>query len=69
MRPLMTKSLESYTVGSAIVGVLVAGLLTLVPAISFGTFWEMAAIFIIADLIIYVAMKAGLLKPYRALRH
>ena len=68
MRSIMTKSLESYAIGSAVFGVLVAAVLSFIPMLSFGTFWEMAAMFTIADLLVYVAMKTGLLKPYRALR-
>ena len=68
MRSIVTKSLESYAIGSAIVGVLVAAVLSFIPMLSFGTFWQMAAIFGIADLLVYVAMKTGLLKPYRAVR-
>lgn len=68
MRSIVTKSLESYAIGSAIVGVLVAAVLSFIPMLSFGTFWQMAAIFVIADLLVYVAMKTGLLKPYRAVR-
>jgi predicted lipid-binding transport protein (Tim44 family) len=68
MRSIITKSLESYATGSAVFGVLVAGVLSFIPMLSFGTFWQMAAMFIIADLLVYVAMKTGLLRPYRALR-
>jgi hypothetical protein len=68
IRSLMTKSLESYTIGSAIVGILVAALLTFIPVLKFGTFWQMAAVFVLADLVVYIAMKARLIKPYRALR-
>jgi len=68
MRSTITKSLESYAIGSAVFGVLVAGVLSFIPMLSFGTFWEMAAMFTIADLLVYAAMKTGLLKPYRALR-
>ena len=68
MRSVITKSLESYAIGSAVLGVLVAAVLSFIPMLSFGTFWEMAAIFAIADLVVYVAMKTGFLKPYRALR-
>jgi len=41
---------------------LLAAILTQVPAIAFGTFWQMAAILIAADLTIYLAMKLGWLK-------
>lgn len=68
MRSIVTKSLKSYTIGSAILGVLVAAVLSFIPILSFGTFWQMAGVFVIADLLVYVAMKTGLLKPYRAVR-
>jgi hypothetical protein len=67
IRSLLTKSLESYTIGSAIVGILVAALLVFIPILKFGTFWEMAATFIIADLVVYIAMKSRLMRPYRGL--
>jgi hypothetical protein len=65
IRSLATKSLESYTIGSAIFGVLVAALLVFVPFLRFGTFWQMAATFIIADLVVYIVMKSKLVRPYR----
>lgn len=68
IRSLMTKSLESYTIGSAILGMLAAALLTFIPALKFGTFWQMAAVFVLADLIVYVAMKTRLVRAPRALR-
>ncbi len=68
MGSIITKSLETYAIGSAVFGVLVAGVLSFIPMLSFGTFWQMAAMFTIADLLVYVAMKTGLLKPYRALK-
>jgi hypothetical protein len=64
----MTKSLESYTIGSAIAGMLLAALLTFIPVLKFGTFWQMAAVFVLADLVVYVAMKMRLIRPPRALR-
>jgi hypothetical protein len=42
-----------------------AALLTLVPAASFGTFWQMTAILLSADLVVYLAMKLGWLKMRR----
>jgi hypothetical protein len=64
----MTKSLESYTIGSAIFGMLAAALLSFIPVLRFGTFWQMAAVFVLADLIVYVAMKTRLVRAPRALR-
>lgn len=68
IRSLMTKSLESYTIGSAIAGMLLAALLTFIPVLKFGTFWQMAAVFVLADLVVYVAMKTRLIRAPRALR-
>ena len=60
--PFKSKSPESFALGSAVVGVLIAALLTLVPVVAFGTFWQMAAILVGADLVVYLAMKLGWLK-------
>jgi hypothetical protein len=68
MRSTITKSLEIYAIGSAVFGVLIAGVLSFIPMLKFGTFLQMAAMLVIADLLVYVAMKMGLLKQYRALR-
>jgi len=68
IRSLMTKSLESYTIGSAIAGMLLAALLLFIPVLRFGTFWQMAGVFVLADLVLYVAMKMKLLRSPRALR-
>jgi len=68
IRSYATKSLESYTIFFAISGVLMAALLTFIPVAAFGTFWQMAAIFVTADLLVYIAMKARLIRLPRALR-
>ena len=68
IRSFGTKSVEAYTVVAAVVGVAMAGLLSLFPRIAFGTLLQMAAVFVIADLIVYVAIKLRLLRPPRALR-
>ncbi len=62
IRSFGTKSPENYILLYAITGVLIAAVLTLIPPLSFGTFWQMAAIFLVADLVAYIAIKAGLLK-------
>ncbi len=62
IRSFGTKSPENYILLYAIAGVVLAAVLTLIPALSFGTFWRMAAIFLIADLVGYIAIKTGLLK-------
>ena len=68
IRSFATKSLESYTIFFAISGVLIAGLLTFIPEVAFGTFWQMAMIFVVADLAIYMAMKLKLIRLPRVLR-
>lgn len=68
IRSFATKSLENYTIFFAISGVLIAGLLTFIPVAAFGTFWQMAAIFVIADLVLYIAMKSKLIRLPRVLR-
>lgn len=55
----MRKSPAYFAVVSAIIGVLLVGVLTFVPSLAFGSFWHMAAILVAADLTIYVAMKLG----------
>jgi len=62
MSPISRKSPETFAVASAVTGVLVAALLTLVPSLAFGTFWRMAAILVGADLVVYLAVKLGWLK-------
>jgi amino acid transporter len=65
IRPFDGKTPESYASGSAVGGVVMAAVLSLIPAIAFGSFWKMAAIFISADLFVYVLMKLGWLKLRR----
>ena len=60
--PFPRKSPEAFALASVVVGVLLAAILTQVPAIAFGTFWQMAAILMAADLMVYLAMKLGWLK-------
>jgi predicted permease len=65
-RSFFSKSPESYAVGSAIVAVLMAAVLTRTPAAAFGTFWQMIAILLGADIVVYVMMKLGWIKLPRA---
>jgi hypothetical protein len=39
-----------------------------IPVLRFGTFWQMAGVFVLADLVLYVAMKTKLIRSPRALR-
>jgi hypothetical protein len=53
---------EGYTLYGAVVSVLVAALLTQIPALRFGSFWMMAGVLIGADLVLYGLMKLGVFK-------
>jgi hypothetical protein len=64
--PFPRKSPEAFAVASVVVGVLLAAILTLVPSLTFGTFWQMAGILVAADLTLYLAMKLGWLKMRHA---
>jgi hypothetical protein len=66
IRSFGKKSLENYTIVSAIFGVLVAAIMSLIPALSFGTFWQMAGIFLAADAAVYILIKVGVMRPPRA---
>jgi hypothetical protein len=68
IRSFGTKSPENYILLYAITGVAIAAVLTLIPTLAFGTFWQMAAIFLVADLVGYIAIKTGLLKWPRVRR-
>ncbi len=65
IRALLTRSPEFYAIGNAIIGVLLAALLTRIPAAAFGSFWQMAMVFIVADLIVYIVMKIGWIRMLR----
>jgi hypothetical protein len=66
IRSFVTRSAETYALANAIVAVLMAALLTRTPAVAFGTFWQMAAILIVADVVVYVVMKLGWIRTPRA---
>ena len=55
-------SAEGFAVTSAIVGVMLAALLAQTNILAFGPFRMMAAVFLIADLLTYIIMKAGIIK-------
>jgi uncharacterized membrane protein len=68
IRSFGTKSLEAYAAVGLIFGVVMAVLLSLIPRLAFGTMWQMASVFVIAELILYIAIKLRLLRPPRSLR-
>ena len=55
-------SAEGFAVTSAIVGVMLAALLAQTKVLAFGSFRIMAAVFVAADLLTYIIMKAGIIK-------
>ncbi len=62
IRSFSSKSPESYAVTSVVVGILMAAVLTQIPAFAFGAFWQMAVAFVVADIVVYAMMKIGWLK-------
>ena len=58
-------SSESYFAASAVVSVVLAAIARQIPAIAFGTFLQMAAVLIAADVVLYLLMKLGVLKAPR----
>jgi hypothetical protein len=56
---------EGYTLYGAVVSVLVAAVLTQIPALRFGSFWMMTGVLIGADLVLYLLMKVGVFKAPR----
>lgn len=55
-------SAEGFALASAIFGVMLAALLAQTKVLAFGSFRMMAAVFIIADVLTYILMKAGIIK-------
>jgi hypothetical protein len=55
-------SAEGFAVTSAIVGLMLAALLAQTKVLAFGSFRLMAIVFVVADLLTYLTMKAGIIK-------
>lgn len=55
-------SAEAFAITSAIVGVMLAALLAQTEVLAFGSFRMMAVVFVIADVLTYIVMKAGIIK-------
>ena len=55
-------SAEGFAVTSAIVGVMLAALLAQTKVLAFGSFRMMAVVFVAADLLTYIIMKAGIIR-------
>lgn len=61
-KPTFRTSPEGFAVKSAVLGVLLAALLTQTQLLAFGSFRIMVAVFVIADVLTYLIMKAGIIK-------
>ena len=55
-------SAEGFAISSAVFGVLLAALLAQTKVLAFATFTRMAIILVIADVGVYLMMKAGLIR-------
>jgi len=55
-------SAEGFAISSAVLGVLLAALLSQTKLLAFGSFRMMAIVFLVADLLTYLTMKAGIIK-------
>jgi hypothetical protein len=62
---MRSSTAEGITLVGAIISVLIAALLTQVPALRFGSFWLMAAVLVGADVVVYLLMKTRLFKVPR----
>ena len=56
-------SAERFAVYSAIAGILLAALLAQTGVLAFGSFRMMAAVFVVTDLLVYLSMRVGLIRP------
>jgi hypothetical protein len=58
-------SAEGFVVSSAVFGVMLAALLSQTRVLAFGSFRMMVVVFLIADIMIYITMKIGILRSPR----
>lgn len=56
---------ELYLVVAAAVSIAIAAIVARVPLIRFGNFVEMSIVLLASDVVIYLLMKAGLMKSPR----
>ncbi len=56
---LRNPSPEVYLAGAVVISLVLAAILTQIPAFAFGGFVRMAAVLVVADLALYVLMKLG----------
>lgn len=56
---------ELYLLVAALVSIAIAGILTRIPLLHFGTFREMSGVLVISDVLVYLLMKFGVLQSPR----
>ena len=56
-------SAEGFALSSAVLGVLLAALLSQTKVLAFTSFKMMVVIFLVADVLLYATMKMGIIKP------
>ncbi|MEO7368586.1 MAG: hypothetical protein ABIZ36_11545 [Gemmatimonadaceae bacterium] len=60
---IFRRSAEGFAIASAVVGVLLAALLSQTKVLAFTSFKMMVVIFLVADVLLYLTMKTGIIKP------
>ena len=69
MRQTLLGSCASMTTGmatnrkTAAISLVIAGIISQIPALAFGGFRQMAIVLVLSDLVLYILMKLGLFKP------
>ena len=59
---LGSASPELYLVGSVLISLAIAGIISQIPAMAFGGFHRMAIVLVLSDLVLYILMKLGMFK-------
>lgn len=62
---LRNATAEGYALFSAVASIVVAAVFSQIEWLSFGTFLQMLAAFLAADVVFYAVMKLGLIKSPR----
>jgi hypothetical protein len=56
---------ELYLAGSVVVSIVIAAIVVRIPALAFGRFFPVAGVLVASDMVLYILMRLGLLKPPR----
>lgn len=62
---LRNASAELHLAGAAVVSIAIAAIFARVPLMRFGNFVEMSIVLLASDVVVYLLMKAGLMKSPR----